>query len=76
MSGSAGRRLAAVDCPPVTAFPRGEPDATTHQARCAKRSARSPTCTDGSGANASSRLPAHSRIIRLELSASMLVPSE
>ena len=51
MADSGGSRLATVECPPVTALPRDVPDATTHQARCAKRSARSPPIADGSGAN-------------------------
>ena len=52
MTASHGNRMAAAASPPVSAFPWAEPVATTRRTRCAKRSARSPALTAGSGANA------------------------
>jgi hypothetical protein len=51
MTASHGNRMAAAASPPVSAFPWAEPVATTRRTRCAKRSARSPALTAGSGAN-------------------------
>ena len=52
MPASQGSRSATVAPPPVTAVSASEPVASTHRARCAKRSARSTASTAAVGANA------------------------